>query len=308
MSFSHPDISVVIATYNGALYLKEQLDSILAQTVPPKEIIVVDDASSDDTVTILQSYTAKYTNFRLLINEHNIGYVKSFEKGMLQAVSSFIALSDQDDVWMPHKLEQLVASLGNHIAVYSDSMLVDEQGVSLGQKMSDKKNQLAYDNCLMYTIGAWAPGHAMLFKKELVEKCIPFPTIVTHDFWLGYIASCNGGIEYVNEPLVLYRQHQTNAIGANTQKAKKQKKSGSERIKRAQQRMDLLYRKCPPSLTEQKHVLQILADTYKKTDLFSRWKRMLTFFRYRNIILAYKKKSALMKVLFCIKMFFKIDH
>lgn len=307
MSFALSDISVVIATYNGERYLKQQLDSILAQTHSPEEIIIVDDASSDSTVAILKSYAANDTRFRLLINEKNIGYIKSFEKGMLHATCSLIALSDQDDIWVPHKLETLFKNMGSSIAVYSDSILVDENGVSSGKKMSDIKNQLSYNNCLMYTIGAWAPGHAMLFRKELVENCKPFPGIVTHDFWLGFVAACNGGITYVNETLVKYRQHTTNAIGADTQRTRKQKPSVEERRKIARQRMQLLYEKCPATLKEQKQVFEILAVTYQKSDIGSRWKRMITFLQYRDIILAYKKKSAFMRILFCVKMFFKID-
>lgn len=300
------DISVVMATFNGERYLRQQLDSILQQSISPREIIIVDDGSTDSTLTILKEYTAD-SRFRLLVNDQNMGYIKSFERGMLEVSCPYIALSDQDDIWLPHKLETLVSNIEDHIAVYSDSMLVDKDGISLNKKMSDLKNQLTYDNCLMYTIGAWAPGHAMLFRKELVDKCKPFPTLVTHDFWLGFVASCNGGIFYVNEVLVHYRQHASNAIGANTQQSKKQKPTKAEKIIAAQKRMQLLYENCPESLPEQKKVLRLLSATYQRSDLISRWKRMICFFRHRNIILAYKKKSALMQILFCIKMFFKID-
>lgn len=300
------DISVVMATFNGERYLRQQLDSILLQTVSPKEIIIVDDGSTDTTLAILKEY-ATDDRFRLLVNDYNVGYIRSFEKGMLQATCPYIALSDQDDIWLPHKLETLASNIEDHIAVYSDSMLVDKNGMSLNKKMSDLKNQLTYNNCLMYTIGAWAPGHAMLFRKALVDQCKPFPALVTHDFWLGFVASCNGGIFYVNEVLVHYRQHASNAIGANTQQSKKQKPTRAEKILTAQRRMQLLYEKCPEGLTEQKEVLRLLSETYQRSDLKSRWKRMICFFRYRNIVLAYKKKSVLMQILFCVKMFFKID-
>lgn len=306
MYFTASDISVVMATYNGEKYLRQQLDSILQQTIAPKEILIVDDGSTDNTVAIIKTY-AHDDRIRLLINEKNIGYIKSFEKGMLNATCSLVALSDQDDVWMPHKLETLLSNMQDNIAVYSDSILIDEKGESLLKRMSDIKNQLTYDNCLMYAIGAWAPGHAMLFRKELIEKCSPFPTIVTHDFWLGFVASCYGGIQYVNEVLVQYRQHTDNAIGANTRQNGKEKPTKSTRIEIARKRMQMLFEKCPASLPHQKKVLEILAITYQKTDVGSRWKRMRTFFKYRHIILAYKKKSSFMKILFCIKMFFKID-
>ena len=266
------DISVVMATFNGERYLRQQLDSILLQTVSPKEIIIVDDGSTDKTLAILKEY-ATDDRFRLLVNDYNVGYIRSFEKGMLQATCPYIALSDQDDIWLLHKLETLVSNIEGHIAVYSDSILVDKNGISLNKKMSDLKNQLTYDNCLMYTIGAWAPGHAMLFRKELVDKCKPFPTLVTHDFWLGFVASCNGGIFYVNEVLVHYRQHASNAIGANTQQSKKQRPTRAEKIITAQKRMQLLYEKCPEDLTEQKEVLRLLSETYQRTDLKSQRKK-----------------------------------
>lgn len=306
MSFTASDISVVMATYNGEKYLKEQLDSILQQTISPKEILIVDDGSTDHTVEIIKSY-AHDDRIRLLINETNIGYIKSFEKGMLNATCSLVALSDQDDIWLPYKLETLLSHMQNNIAVYSDSVLIDEKGESLHKNMSDIKNQLTYDNCLMYAIGAWASGHAMLFRKELIEKCTPFPTIVTHDFWLGFVASCYGGIKYVNTVLVQYRQHTHNAIGANTRQHGKQKPTKQIRIDIAKKRMQMLFEKCPVSLADQKKVFGILAMTYQKTDILSRCQRMTTFFKYRDVILAYKKKSALMRILFCIKMFFKID-
>ena len=145
MSLAPPDISVVIATYNGERYLKQQLDSILSQTILPKEIILVDDGSTDTTVAILREYAVD-ERFLLLLNEQNIGYIRSFEKGMLHATCSLIALSDQDDIWLPHKLETLLANMQSNIAVYSDSMLVDENGIATGKKMSDIKNQLSYNN------------------------------------------------------------------------------------------------------------------------------------------------------------------
>ena len=87
MSFTASDISVVMATYNGEKYLRQQLDSILQQTNAPKEILIVDDGSTDNTVAIIKTY-ADDDRIRLFINEKNIGYIKSFEKGMLNATCS----------------------------------------------------------------------------------------------------------------------------------------------------------------------------------------------------------------------------
>ncbi len=309
-SQTKPLISVVMATYNGSRFLAEQLDSILAQTYEPMELVIVDDRSSDNTFAILETYAARFRNIRIEQNQDTLGYVKNFEKGMSLAGGDYIALSDQDDIWHPEKLSILIQALGNQELIYSDSDLVDEKGMSLGKKMSDIRNQITYTSCLMYTIGAWAPGHAMLFRKELFKRCLPFPDLVTHDFWLGFIAAGKGTVLYYPNPLVSYRQHTQNAIGADTHSKKTgQTKPGVEwRKQRSRARMRLLFEKCPAGNFEEKRVLGIISKTYQQTGLRNNWLRMVTFLRYRDTILAYKKKSALMKILFCIKLFFKIDY
>lgn len=303
-------ISVVMATYNGEHFLRKQLDSILNQTLVPKEIIIVDDCSKDNTVAIVQEYCDRYPIIRLISNEKNLGYIGNFEKGMRLTNGDFIALSDQDDIWLPSKLEKLYHSIGEHLLIYSDSELIDENDHQLHKKMSDIKNQIAYDNCLMYTIGAWAPGHTFLFKKELLERCIPFPTIVTHDFWIGFVATCYSSIQYLPEPLVQYRQHSFNAIGADTHaKKENETKPSKETLQEiSRNRMRLLYEKCPSDLVEQKQVLKTISESYQINSWKNNFTRMFIFLKYRHLILAYKKKSEMMKILFCIKMFFKIDY
>ncbi|MCX6207612.1 MAG: glycosyltransferase family 2 protein [Bacteroidetes bacterium] len=307
---SNVNISVVMATYNGEHFLRKQLDSILSQTISPKEIIIVDDCSIDSTVAIVQEYCNQYPTIRLISNEKNLGYIGNFEKGMRLTKGDFIALSDQDDIWLPNKLEKLYQGLGAHLLIYSDSELIDESDNPLHKKMSDIKNQIAYDNCLMYTIGAWAPGHAFLFKKELLERCIPFPTIVTHDFWIGFVATCYSTIQYLPEPLVQYRQHNFNAIGADTHaKKENQTKPSKETLQElSRNRMRLLFETCPSDLVEQKQVLKTISESYQSNSLKNNFTRMFIFLKYRHLILAYKKKSEMMKILFCIKMFFKIDY
>ncbi len=304
------NISVVMATYNGEHFLRKQLDSILQQTLAPIEIIIVDDCSNDGTVTIIKEYAARFSTIRYVLNEKNLGYIGNFEKGMMMAQGNFIALSDQDDIWVPSKLEKLYQGLGSHLLIYSDSELIDENDAPLHKKMSDIKNQIAYDNCLMYTIGAWAPGHTFLFKKELLDRCIPFPTIVTHDFWIGFVATCYSPIQYLPEPLVQYRQHNYNAIGADTlaKKTNQIKPSKEELQEKSRIRMRMLYEKCPPELIEQKQVFKTISDSYQNNSFKNNLTRMITFFKYRDLILAYKKKSELMKMLFCLKLFFKIDY
>jgi glycosyltransferase involved in cell wall biosynthesis len=304
-----PDISVVVTTFDGERFLREQLDSILAQTVPPREIVVVDDGSRDGTMAILAAYAAADPRFRIFRNQENLGYVRNFEKGMRLATGALVALSDQDDVWLPHKLAVLRDRLGDGLIVYSDSELIDEDGRRLGRRMSDVMNQIGYDSCLMYAVGAWAPGHAMLFRRELVELCLPFPDLVTHDFWLGFTATCHGAIRYVDEPLVLYRQHRGNAIGADmgARKAGRPRPTRAEKLARIRARMSLLYERCPAGNRQGKEAFRVIHESYRSFSPRNNWIRMVIFLRYRHLILAYKKKSAPMKLLFCLKMFFTLD-
>ncbi len=302
-----PTVAVVVATYNGATYLPAQLESIIQQTHKPSQIIIIDDASSDDTVTIAQAFAEAHPEVIVVQNETRLGYIKNFEKGMLLTSASYVALSDQDDIWMPHKLEKLLASIGDQMLAYSDSELIDSNGHLLHKKMSSIKNQLAYHTPIMYAIGAWAPGHAMLFKKELIDKAVPFPTHVTHDFWLGFVATCYTTVVYVNEPLVHYRQHNQNAIGADTTKNKTASLTQAQKKQKARVRMQLLYNKVNETGHKHTVVFEKINDSYSSFSLSNNLKRAKLFYEYRNLILAYKKKSALLKILFAVKMFFKVD-
>jgi glycosyltransferase involved in cell wall biosynthesis len=307
MENKNPTVAVVVATYNGATYLRAQLESIVQQTYKPSQIIIVDDDSLDDTLQVANNFAAHHPEVMVVQNETRLGYIKNFEKGILLANASYVALSDQDDIWMPHKLETLLANIGDQMLAYSDSELIDANGQLLNQKMSSIKNQLAYHTPIMYAIGAWAPGHAMLFKKELIDKAVPFPTLVTHDFWLGFVATCYSKVVYVNEPLVHYRQHTQNAIGADTTKNKTGSFTMAQKKQKARVRMELLFNKVKEAGHQHVEVFKKINNSYASFSLSNNFKRAKLFYDHRNLILAYKKKSALLKVLFAVKMFFKID-
>ena len=305
-----PLVSVVIATFNGENFLGRQMDSIINQTYPNIEIIVVDDKSTDNTAYLIKNYAAKHANIKFILNATNLGYVRNFEKGFQLATGEFIAPCDQDDVWDIDKINILVNQIGNHEIVFSNSELIDSNGEKLNKKLSDIKHLQSFDNCLNYTIGNTAPGHGMLIKKALIERCIPFPTMIPHDFWLGFVATCKGSIKFCNQVLVQYRQHTSNIFGAIKVGAAKKMKRNKQNKKITQaltiERMRLLYEKCPDNLIEHKKVLLDLYTSYQSFSLKNNWLRMMTFFKYRKEILAYKNKSAFRKWLFCFKMFVMI--
>lgn len=306
-SLQNPLVSIAIATYNGARYLREQIHSILQQTYSNIEMVISDDGSTDDTLSIIKTFQQTNHNIRLLRQAKNLGYIKNFEQAMLHCEGAYIALSDQDDIWLPEKIETLLNGLGNHTIIYGDSQLIDDLGNDMRTKMSEVRNTIDYNNPIMYAIGAWAPGHAMLFRRSLLEACVPFPTLVTHDFWLGFVASGSGNVHYLDQPLVLYRQHSNNAIGAvNVTRKKSNKKNKAEKLQLARQRMHLLYTKCPAHLTETKKAYQQLDKSYQSFSISNNLLRVSLFLKHRHLMVAYKKKTELMKIMYCLKMFFKI--
>ena len=307
-SSDYPLVSVVLATYNGERFLEEQLDSILNQTYTNLEVIAVDDCSTDNTLDMLQQYADKDKRLEIIINETNIGYVKNFEKGFKKSKGDFIAPSDQDDVWELNKIELLMRDIDSHEVIYSDSVFINSSGQSLHRKLSDIKTLMSFDNCLAFAISNNPPGHAMIVRRELLNQCYPFPAMIPHDYWLGFVATTRQAIKYVDLPLVNYRQHTGNVFGAvkaTEGKRKKIKKDKKKKLVLIRERMNLQYEKCPEGIW-QKQVFKQLLESYENFGLYNNLKRMGLFFRYRKYILINKKKSGFRKILFCIKMFFKI--
>lgn len=293
-----------MACYQGEKYLAIQVESLLAQDYPNLEFIFVDDASQDRTWEILQSFAQQDSRIKITQNPVNIGYRNTFEHGIHLATGEFIALSDQDDYWIPTKISRLMDSIGGASMVYADSALVDDGGNLLGQKMSDIKRQIAYNSPLMYTFGAWAPGHSMLFKRELMEFALPFVEFVTHDYLIGFAATCANGIAYLPETLVHYRQHASNTIGANLKKAPKPYTNRKEKFDRILARLNLLQTRCPKAREQ-----QILAAFYQAchgNSLKHRINRVKIVLKNRDDMLAYKGKSAFGKFVYCFKLLFAL--
>ena len=293
-----------MACYQGEKYLAIQLKSVLAQDYTKLEIICVDDASSDSTWSILQHFAALDSRLQILRNEENLGYRKTFEKGILLAKGELIALSDQDDYWIPTKISRLASSIGKASLIYADSDLVDDVGNLIGQKMSDIKRQIAYNSPLMYTFGAWAPGHSMLFKRDLLAVALPTTEFVTHDYLIGFAATCTNGIAYLQESLVHYRQHAHNTIGANLKKAPKPYRSREEKFERILARLELLQSRCPTG--KEQEILKAFYLACKGTSIAHRINRVRIVMQHRDTMLAYKGKSAFGRFAYCFKLFFSL--
>lgn len=301
MELSNPLVSVAIATYNGAHHIEEQMDSILAQTYKHIEIIIVDDCSTDNTVEIIKEYREKYPFIRLFINKQNEGVTASFEKAVRLCNGYYIALSDQDDIWEKEKVEILEREIGKHDAVYSNSLLVDENGNSLTKTFSSLMNLQSFYTGVPFLLSNTVPGHSMLLKKDFVKKILPFPKHLFFDLWIAFNAAANNGIKYVDKTLVHYRQHTSNLVGTRMSANKRIKLTKQEEFDRKKIELETL----ATAPIKDEHTEEMLAEMIT---LFKRkWsiKRSAFFFSHFKEIMAGKKKPLYRKILYCIKMFFK---
>lgn len=211
MNETHPLVSVALCTYNGAKFLREQLESIVHQTYQKIELVVVDDGSTDSTKDILKEYAEKFPFVRLYYNSTNLGLVRNFEKALSLCAGELIALSDQDDIWNPEKLERQVNAIGDNMLLYHDSVFINQQGEDLNKKMSDLLNFYKGNRPEVFLFFNCVSGHSILLKKQLLKYAIPFHPRANHDHWLAFVATSVGSIDYLPLCLVQYRQHDNSA-------------------------------------------------------------------------------------------------
>jgi glycosyltransferase involved in cell wall biosynthesis len=202
-----PLISVPLCTYNGAAYLHEQLQSILTQTHSQLEVIAVDDQSSDDTVAILRACAGRDSRLRVVENATNLGPNRNFEQALRLCRGAFIAPADQDDIWAAEKLTTLLEVIGSATMAFCDSELVDAAGSPLNTAVSQQLRLGNIDDPAPFVFSNCVSGHAMLFRRELLDDALPVPEGLFYDWWLAAIAAGRGGITYTDRKLVRYRQH-----------------------------------------------------------------------------------------------------
>lgn len=217
-------ISVAMATYNGEKYLREQIDSILNQTIQDFELIICDDCSTDATWNILQDYQSQDRRIKCYRNEENLGFKKNFEKAIRLCTGEYIALSDQDDIWLPEHLEMLAKIIGDADIACGNAELINGDGVSTGVLLSENGHlSTIYEkNLMLYRIICFYDpfqGASMLIKRNfLFEKALPIPEgVLYHDAWFAACACLSQGIQYTFNVVTLYRQHGKNASGQKKQ-------------------------------------------------------------------------------------------
>ena len=284
-----PLISVVLCTYNGAKYIATQLDSILRQTYKPIELVISDDASTDDTRQVLQRYEANPA-ISIFYNEKNIGLAKNFAFASGKAKGEFIAYSDQDDIWVENKIEQLYKAISDKLLVYSDSELIDENGNSIGKKLSGIRHMYTGEDSRGYIFSSVVWGHGMLIKKELLQLSQPFPANVHHDVWLAFKAITHGGITYLDEVLTKYRQHPGSS--SITLPVEWHKRKDTERYTDFKKQLDWMQLMHDHERDEYKPFYSRLIHLYSKKEKGKYvWPLVFFMMRYRKKLFMFPRKS-----------------
>jgi glycosyltransferase involved in cell wall biosynthesis len=213
-------ISIAMAVYNGAAYLREQIASFEQQTLKADQIVISDDNSTDNSIEICRSFSNRLP-IEILQGDERLGIVSNFERAAKQTKCDFVLFADQDDVWHPRKIELLVAKAqeldnARPLLVYSDLIVVDANLKPLSITFFGRGGKsLDARRISDFIISNHIPGCTMLVNRALLEKSLPFPVgIRMHDWWLAMVAAGVGQIASVAQPLVFYRQHSSNTYGA----------------------------------------------------------------------------------------------
>ena len=222
---TRPRIAILMATYNGAQYVAEQIESILCQTLTDWTLYIHDDGSTDDTRVIITRYADAHDNIVVMSHEGGNGPIENF-LGMLRTVEAeYYMFSDQDDVWEPHKVEREMAAMREAeaeddslpIIVHSDLSVVGSSLQPLHPSFL-RYTRLRPDciKTFSHAVEPFITGCTMLFNRAARDAVTyPATTAIMHDIWVALCTLSKGGsIILIDEPLVLYRQHGHNALGA----------------------------------------------------------------------------------------------
>ncbi|AIF53731.1 glycosyltransferase family 2 protein [Pelosinus sp. UFO1] len=218
-------LSIALCTYNGERYLQEQLDSILNQTLLPEEVIICDDQSSDNTWNILEKFK-KQAKFKvnLIRNDTNLGSTQNFAKAISLCSGDIIFLADQDDVWLPSKLQVIKEVFEKDQGVgmvFSDAIVTDEHlrpyPLSLWQcmKFDENMQKIVHQGRLSSKLikRGYVTGCTMAFQKKWRFLLEPFPEIWIHDEWITFVTDLVSRVEFVPQKLIKYRKHDNQQIG-----------------------------------------------------------------------------------------------
>lgn len=202
-------ISVCMATYNGEAFIREQLDSILVQLGADDEVVISDDSSKDQTTSIIEALNDP--RIHLLKDQKFGSAIFNFENAIKHASGDVIFLSDQDDIWLPGKVEKMKAKFPEFNLVVSDCIITDENLKEIAPSMY--RINRSGRGLIRNTIKNAYLGCTMAFDRKVLKFALPFPSdIPMHDMWLGFVADMFCRVIFIEDKLVYYRRHSSNTV------------------------------------------------------------------------------------------------
>lgn len=209
----NPFISVAMTTFNGEKYLLNQLESISNQTLLPDELIITDDSSTDSTLDIIKLFSKKAKfKVKFFLNNSNIGYSNNFSKALSLSRGRYIFLCDQDDVWFPNKIKEMIdyaETLPDKLVYMNDAEITDQHLNTLGISKYNQIKRLGLKD------KTFVMGCCSLIKRELIDLCVPIPSnLSAHDNWIIGIADALDAKAINKKRLQFYRRHGKNTSTA----------------------------------------------------------------------------------------------
>ena len=287
---------ILLSTYNGEEFLREQLDSLLKQTFQGWCLIVRDDGSSDHTCEIVKSYANQYPGKISFIDDgqKRIGACRSFAALLEHSSADYVMFCDQDDVWLEGKVEATLAKMkelevtypGKPILIHTDLKVTDEKlnvisdSMWIYQKLDPERKSLNY-----LLVQNNVTGCTVMINKKLRELILPLHNeIIVHDWWLALAASAFGKIGYVNMPAILYRQHGRNDVGAKKYSVEyfllrfRRRIKAAELFDRVMNQADALLRVYQENLDEGKREM---VECFSTLGRQGRFKRIYSIFKHK---------------------------
>lgn len=217
-------VYILLASYNGEKYIEKQLESIVLQTYTNWCLLIRDDGSTDNTISIIKKYCNNDRRI-VLVDETNLnkgnGACQNFGNLMQLAIdqrASTIMFCDQDDFWFPNKIEVMYNKMisSESEMLYSNFIYADENLNKLSTAIQDSMSPFIFPLFKSLIVQNHVYGCTMMISSELAKRCLPIPIVAeNHDYWIALVASgTNTKIVHLNESLMLYRQHNTNVSGS----------------------------------------------------------------------------------------------
>ena len=295
-------VAILMATYNGERYIKQQLDSLLNQSYKDFNIYIHDDGSKDNTTSIINDYSENYRNIIIIPSKSNIkkGSLYNFLYLLNEIEADYYMFCDQDDIWNVDKIEILINEIVAHeresnvpLLVFADSDVVDEDLRVISHSFMKFSRLSPRDRSLEKTIlSNSAPGCNSVFNRKARDLAVLVQNkdnLMFHDWWISLVVAATGESFYIEKSLMLYRQHGKNVIGANNDKGLKDVKKYVKllfKIKQIYYNNHEWYRNCIKQAFELKSINVQNEDNRKminelsKFDSFSKLAKIRLFRKY----------------------------